>query len=46
MKGKKVVTNGEKDRSVVIVGADEISEVNMMDFNKPLMLMIYRSGGA
>lgn len=45
MKGKKVVTNGEKDRSVVIVGADEISEVNM-DFNKPLMLMIYRSGGA
>lgn len=44
MKGKKVVTNGEKDRSVVI-GADEISEVNM-DFNKPLMLMIYRSGGA
>lgn len=45
MKGKKVVTNGEKDRSVVI-GADEISEVNMMDFNKLLMLMIYRSGGA
>lgn len=46
MKGKKVVTNGEKDRSVLTVGADEISEVNMMDFNKLLMLMIYRSGGA
>lgn len=46
MKWKKVVNNGGEDKSVVLVEKkwQEIAEVNMMDFNK--LLVIYRTGEA